>query len=404
MDISQRIKGFQASPIRRLSPLAIDAKKRGIKVYHLNIGQPDIKTPQEAIDAIHSYPKDIIAYGESDGDIRLREGIVKYYQSFGVDIDVDNILITTGGSEALLFSFMTLCDPGDEIIVPEPYYTNVHSFARMANVNIVPITSVLEKNFALPPLSEIEDKITRRTRAILLCSPNNPTGHIYTPKEFETILKMCEKHDIFLVVDEVYREFCYDDQVFTSILKYEEYADRVICVDSFSKRYSMCGARVGALISRNLNVIHETLKLSQARLCTPTIEQYAALAALSAPQEYVDNVRKEYKARRDFIVQELKKIPGIKCYPPNGAFYLVVELPVENAENFAIFMLKDFNLNGETVMLAPAEGFYETKDLGLNQVRVAYVLNTEDLGKACNCLKEGLKEYKRRFPTLIRNW
>lgn len=395
MQISERIKGFQASPIRRLSPYAIAAKKRGIKVYHLNIGQPDIKTPQEAIDAVHNFPFDIIAYGESDGDYALRQAFAKYYKTFGVNIDAEDILITTGGSESLLFSFMTLCDPGDEIIVPEPYYTNVHSFARMANVNIVPITSLLENNFALPPLEEIEEKITKRTKAIVLCSPNNPTGHIYTPKEFEIILKMCERHDIFLVVDEVYREFCYDNGVFTSVLMNDKYLDRIICVDSFSKRFSMCGARVGALISKNKNVIKETLKLSQARLCPPAIEQYAALAAFNAPSSYIDAVRKEYEERRDFIVQRLAKIPGVKCVKPNGSFYLIAELPVQNAEDFAIFMLKDFNLNGETVMLAPAEGFYETKDLGMRQVRMAFVINKEDIARACDCLQAGLEAYNK---------
>ena len=396
MEISKRIKGFQASPIRRLAPLANEAKKKGIKVYHLNIGQPDIKTPKEAIDAIHNYPEDIIAYGESDGDLRLRQGVVKYYKSFGVDITEDDVLITSGGSEALLFSFMTLCDPGDEIIVPEPYYTNVHSFARMANVNIVPVTSLLEDDFALPPLEEIEERITKKTMAILLCSPNNPTGHVYSPSEFKTILDMCVRHDIFLVVDEVYREFCYDGEEFTSILKFTDYSDRIICVDSFSKRFSMCGARVGALICRNPQIIRETLKLSQARLCPPSVEQYAALVALSAPKSYIEGVQKEYQGRRDCLVECLRKIPGVKCSVPRGAFYLVAELPVENAEDFAMFMLKDFNLNGETVMLAPAEGFYESKDLGMRQVRIAYVLCRESLKKACDCLKAGLEAYNRR--------
>ncbi len=397
MDISNRIKGFQASPIRRLSPFAKEAGKRGIRVYHLNIGQPDIKTPKEALEAVHNFSSDIIAYGESDGDFALRETVAKYYGTFGADIAPEDVLITTGGSEALLFSFMTLCDPGDEVIVPEPYYTNVHSFARMANVTIVPITSILEKGFSLPPLYEIEEKITSKTKAILLCSPNNPTGHIYTPKELETILKMCKKRDIFLVVDEVYREFCYDGKSFTSVLTYKEYSDRVICVDSLSKRFSMCGARVGALVSRNKSVIRETLKLSQARLCPPSIEQKAAIAAFSAPKEYLDGVKAEYESRRNFIVEALRKIPGVKCSNPNGAFYLIAELPVENAEDFAIFMLRDFDLNGETVMLAPAEGFYESKDLGRHQVRIAYILNKDDLKKACDCLEAGLEQYRKKF-------
>ena len=397
MEISNRIRGFQASPIRRLSPYARAAKQKGIKVYHLNIGQPDIKSPREAIEAIRNYPNDILAYGESDGDLALRQSIVKYYHdSVGVDITVDDVLITTGGSEAILFSLMTLCDPGDEIIVPEPYYTNVHSFARMANVSIVSVTSTLEDNFALPPLSMIEEKITSKTRAILLNSPNNPTGHIYSPKELETIIRICEDHDIFLIMDEVYREFCYDNQSFTSVLKFTESSQRIICIDSVSKRFSMCGARVGALICRNRNVIRETLKLSPARLCSPTVEQYASLAAFGAPSEYIENVKAEYEKRRNFIVKALRSIPGVKCSRPNGAFYLIAQLPVEDAEDFAIFMLRDFNYNGETVMLAPAEGFYESKDMGRDQVRIAYVLNTEDLGKACICLKEGLKAYNKR--------
>ncbi len=396
MDISYRIRGFQASPIRRLSPYAIEAKKRGIKVYHLNIGQPDIKTPVEAINAIRNYPRDIIAYGESDGDIELREALARYYGTFGADIKARDVLITNGGSEALLFTFMTLCDPGDEVIVPEPYYTNVHSFARMANVNIVSVTSLLERNFALPPLKEIEEKITSKTRAILLCSPNNPTGHIYSPQELEVILKMCRKKDIFLVVDEVYREFCYDGKKFTSVMTYKEYADRVICVDSFSKRFSMCGARVGALVSKNQDVIRETLKLSQARLCPPAVEQAAALAAFSAPPEYISGVISEYEQRRNTLVKALRDIPGVRCSSPNGAFYLVAKLPVEDAEDFALFMLREFDLNGETVMLAPAEGFYESKDLGRDQVRIAYVLKSEDLEKACVCLKAGLEVYREK--------
>ena len=397
MEISNRIRGFQASPIRRLSPYARAAKQKGIKVYHLNIGQPDIKSPKEAIEAIHNYPNDILAYGESDGDLALRQSIVKYYHdSVGVDITVDDVLITTGGSEAILFSLMTLCDPGDEIIVPEPYYTNVHSFARMANVSIVSVTSTLEDNFALPPLSMIEEKITSKTRAILLNSPNNPTGHIYSQKELETIIRICEDHDIFLIMDEVYREFCYDNQSFTSVLKFTDCSQRIICIDSVSKRFSMCGARVGALICRNRNVIRETLKLSQARLCSPTVEQYASLAAFGAPASYIENVKAEYEKRRNFIVKARRSIPGVKCSRPNGAFYLIAQLPVEDAEDFAIFMLRDFNYNGETVMMAPAEGFYESKDMGRDQVRIAYVLNTDDLEKACMCLKEGLKAYSKR--------
>lgn len=393
MNMSERISGFQASPIRRLVPYANEAKQRGIKIYHLNIGQPDIKTPPQVIEAIRNFDKEIIAYGQSEGELALRKGLLEYYQSFGIHISLGDVMITTGGSEAIQFALMTLCDPDDEVIIPEPFYTNVASFARSAMVRLVPVTSTMDKGFSLPPIEDFEKRINAKTRAILLCSPNNPTGYIFSPEEFEAILALAERHDIFLIVDEVYREFCYDHHSFTSVLRYPQYSDRVIVIDSFSKRYSMCGSRIGALISRNHGVLEGAMKLAQARLCPPDIEQVAAIAALKTPRSYLDEVRNEYQKRRDFIVQALRSIDNVRCTVPNGAFYLVAKLPVDNAEKFATFLLRDFHLNGETVMVAPAEGFYVTKDLGKDEVRIAYVLNVEDLARAIACLKAALDVY-----------
>jgi aspartate aminotransferase len=394
MQMSNRISAFQCSPIRRLSPYARDAVKRGVKVYHLNIGQPDIKTPPQVIEAVRNYDETIIAYGNSEGRQELREALPAYYAKYGLSVQADDILITTGGSEALQFAFMTLCDPYDEVIIPEPYYTNVSSFAHSAMVTLVPVTSKMEDGFALPDISEFEKRITRKTGAILVCSPNNPTGHVYTEEELLQLLTLCEKHDIFLIVDEVYREFCYDGKQFSSVLAFEQFSDRIICVDSFSKRYSMCGSRIGALISKNKDVLANALKLAQARLCPPDIEQVAAHAALKTDDKYLVDVQAEYEKRRNFIVEGLKKIEGVKCSTPKGAFYLVAELPVDDAENFATFMLRDFNLNGETVMVAPCEDFYVTKGIGHKQVRIAYVLNTHDLERAVACIDAGLKAYR----------
>jgi aspartate aminotransferase len=396
MQMSHRISGFQASPIRRLSPLARAAEKKGIKIHYLNIGQPDIETPKGALDAIHNYDKPFIPYGPSEGLLELREGLVDYYKTLGVDnIDTDDVMVTTGGSEAIQFSFMALCDPFDEVIIPEPYYTNVTSFARAAMVNLVPVTSRIEDNFALPPIEDFRAKITRKTGAILLCSPNNPTGYIYTRDEMLQLLELVKENDIFLIVDEVYREFCYEGE-FTSILTFEEYADRVVCVDSFSKRYSMCGARIGALVSKNHEFLDSVLKLSQARLCPPDIEQTAAIAALKTDHTYIEAVKKEYMARRDFLCNSLSKIDGIVSCVPKGAFYLVAELPVDNAEDFAKFMLSEFSYEGESVMIAPAEDFYVTNGIGKRQARIAYVLNTKELERAIICLGEGLKAYNSK--------
>ena len=304
-------------------------------------------------------------------------------------------MITTGGSEAIQFIFMTLCDPYDEFIIPEPYYTNVATFANIAMVTLRPVTSSPDDNFALPSIEEFEKRINKKTMGILLCSPNNPTGHVYTRGELKALLELCKKHDIFLVVDEVYREFCYDGKTFTSILSFPEYSDRIICIDSFSKRFSMCGARVGAIVTHNREVLDSALKLAQARLCPPAVEQVAATAALTAPDEYVENVRAEYEHRRNVLISSMQKIPGVRCSLPKGAFYFVADLPVDDAEKFDIFMLRDFSYQGCTVMFAPADGFYVTPGLGHTEARFAYVLNEKELLMAAKCLEEGLKVYRR---------
>ncbi len=396
MQMSNRITSFQCSPIRRLVPYAREAKSKGIHVIHLNIGQPDILTPDEALQSIRNYDEKIIEYGLSEGEVELRKGLLSYYRQFGIEgLDEDNILITTGGSEALQFAFMTLCDPYDEFIIPEPYYTNVATFANIAMVTLVPVTSRMDDGFKLPEISEFESRINKKTMGILLCSPNNPTGHVYTEVELRELLELCRRHDIFLVVDEVYREFCYDGKSFTSILSFPEYADRVICIDSFSKRFSMCGARVGAIVTRNKEVLESALKLAQARLCPPMVEQRAATAALTAPAEYVERVRECYEKRRNTLIRAMQRIPGVRCSMPKGAFYFVADLPVDDAERFALFMLRDFNLEGNTVMFAPAEDFYVSKGLGRTQARFAYVINEEELEMAARCLEAGLKAYRK---------
>ena len=397
MDLSNRISSFQASPIRRLVPYANQAKKKGVHVYHLNIGQPDIKTPSQVIDAIRGYNHEIIAYGQSEGDEDLREALPHYYSKYNIDVAPDDIMITTGGSEAIQFAFMTLCDPGDEVIVPEPYYTNVGSFAKGAGVVLQSVTSRFNEGFSLPDISEFEKKIHAKTRAIMLCSPNNPTGYIYSKDELLQLLDLVKRKDLFLIVDEVYREFCYDGHHFISALTFNEYADRVIVVDSFSKRYSMCGARIGALVTKNKDVINGAIKLAQARLCPPDIEQTAALAALKTPDSYIHEVQAEYQKRRDFLVSELHKIPGVDCSIPKGAFYLIAKLPVEDAEDFCLYLLKDFSFKNQTLMLAPANGFYVDDSLGKDEVRIAYVLNIEDLKNAMECLAVALIEYKAKF-------
>ena len=395
MQMSNRISSFQASRIRRLVPYSRDAENKGIHVIHLNIGQPDIKTPKEALDAIRSYDKDIIEYGISEGELFLRRGLADYYKKYGLKIAPEDIMITTGGSEAIQFVFMTLCDPYDEFIIPEPYYTNVATFANIAMVTLRPVTSSSDDNFALPSIDEFEKRINKKPMGIMLCSPNNPTGHVYTNEELRGLLELCRKHDIFLVVDEVYREFCYDGKSFTSVLSFSEYQDRVICIDSFSKRFSMCGSRIGAIVTRNRDVLDSAMKLAQARLCPPAVEEVAAAAALTAPDDYVEEVRAEYERRRNVMISRMQRIPGVRCNLPKGSFYFVVDLPVDDAEKFAIFMLRDFSYKGCTAMFAPAEGFYVTPGLGKQQARIAYVLNEDELLMAAECIERGLAAYRR---------
>ncbi len=396
MKMSDRISSFQCSPIRRLVPYAREARSKGIHVIHLNIGQPDILTPDEALSAIRNFEGKIIEYGLSEGEAELRKGLLSYYRNFGIEeLSEDDILITTGGSEALQFAFMTLCDPGDEFIIPEPYYTNVGTFANIAMVTLIPVTSRMDDGFQLPDISEFEKKINKKTKGILLCSPNNPTGHVYTESELRQILELCRKHDIFLVVDEVYREFCYDGKSFTSVLSFPSYSERVICIDSFSKRFSMCGSRVGAIVTKNRQVIENALKLAQARLCPPMVGQKAAAAALNAPPSYVESVRESYEKRRNTLIKAMQEIPGVKCSMPKGAFYFVADLPVDDAEKFALFMLRDFSYKGNTVMFAPAEDFYVTRGLGRTEARFAYVINENELKMAAKCIEEGLKEYRK---------
>ena len=376
--------------------MARSAKERGVHVIHLNIGQPDIKTPKEALDAIHNYSDDIIAYGLSEGEVGLRKALLEYYKKMGIDdLTLNDIMITTGGSEALQFTFLTLCDPYDEFIIPEPYYTNVATFANVAMVRLCPVTSSSSNGFILPSIDAFEDKINKKTMGVLLCSPNNPTGHVYTREELTALLEMCRRHDIFLVVDEVYREFCYDGKSFTSVLSFPEYADRVICIDSFSKRFSMCGSRIGAIVTKNKEFMENCLKMAQARLCSPAVEQVAAEAALTAPQSYIDQTVEEYERRRNVLVSAMQKIEGVRVNMPKGAFYFVADLPVDDAEKFAIWMLNEFTYKGATVMFAPAEGFYWTEGLGKCQARFAYVLNEDELKLAAECLKVVLKTYRK---------
>ena len=392
--LSNKGISMPASPIRKLVPYAESAKKRGIKVYHLNIGQPDIATPDVAIDAIKRYDSRVIEYGHSAGNESYRKGLVKYYQSIGINIDVENVLVTTAGSEALITGMMCCLNAGDEIIIPEPFYTNYNSFALQAGAVIKPVTTDISTGFALPSVTEFEKLITPRTKAILICNPNNPTGYLYSRNELEQIRQIVLKYNLFLFSDEVYREFCYDGCEHFSCMQLEGLENNVILIDSTSKRYSMCGIRVGALITRNLEVAQAALRFGQARLCPPALGQIAAEAALQTPPEYFAKVYNEYIERRNFMVDALNRIDGVVCPRPKGAFYTIVELPVRDAGKFAQWLLEEFEYEGQTVMVAPAEGFYSTPGLGKNQVRIAYVLKRSDLENAAICLEKALEKYR----------
>lgn len=391
--ISKKGEMMPASPIRRLVPFAEQAKQKGIKVYHLNIGQPDIKTPEVALKAVKENNLQVIEYSHSAGNLSYRKKLVKYYQSVGIDISYDDILITNGGSEAVLFAFMTCLNPGDEIIVPEPYYANYNGFAIQAGVVVKPIVSSIENNFALPPIEEFEKIITPKTKAILICNPNNPTGYLYSKEEIEALAKLVKKYDLYLFADEVYREFCYDGLKHFSIMNVEGLEDNAVLIDSVSKRYSMCGVRIGALISKNKNVIQTALKFAQARLCPPSYGQIAAEAAIDAPKSYFDEVYNEYIERRNLMVNMLNQMPGVYSPMPKGAFYTVASFPIDDSDRFCEWLLTSFDYKKQTVMMAPASGFYSNPSLGRNECRLAYVLNKEDIKNAMETLAEALKVY-----------
>jgi len=398
MQISHRGQTIQASPIRKFKPLADKAAERGIHVYFLNIGQPDIATPLPVMDAMRNYKEEVLAYGPAQGFLELRQAVAEYFGPYGIKLTADNVLTTVGGSEAIHFTFSVVSDPGGEIIVPEPFYTNYNGFASFADVKLVPLTLKAEDGFRLPSAKDIESKITGKTRAILLCSPNNPTGTVYSREELKRVVDIAKKRDLFLIGDEVYKEFIYDGLKHTSLLEFPEVEDRVIVCDSISKRFSCCGARIGAVITRNCDVFNSVLRFAQARLCPPSVEQAGALAAYRMGIGYFEPVRREYERRRDVLYEGLKKIPGVVLQKPQGAFYMLVKLPIKDAEHFVTWMLNDFELDKQTVMVAPGSGFYTTPNSGLNEVRMAYVLKEEDLKKAIRVFQAGLERYKTLFP------
>jgi len=394
--ISNKGNLMPESPIRKLVPFAEKAKKKGKKVYHLNIGQPDINTPDIALNAIHNFSDKVIEYSHSAGFESYRKGLANYYQNIGIDISHNNLMVTTGGSEALLFALNSCLDFGDEIIVPEPFYANYNGFSTSAGITVKPISTSIDNGFALPAIEEFERLITPKTKAILICNPGNPTGYLYSKKELEILKDIVIKHDLFLISDEVYREFTYDGSKHYSVLNIEGLDQNTIVIDSTSKRYSMCGIRVGCIVSKNKELMATAMKFAQARLSPPTFGQIAGEAALQTPQSYFNEVSAEYVSRRDVLIEGLNKIEGVVCPKPKGAFYAIAQLPVDDSDKFAQWLLEDFELDGETIMVAPAAGFYSTPNTGTNQVRIAYVLNKESLQKAIHCLDEALKVYPGR--------
>lgn len=392
--ISNKGQQMPESPIRKLVPFAETAKKKGNKVYHLNIGQPDIKTPEVALNAVKNANIEVLEYSHSAGFESYRTKLAAYYQKQGLPVNTEDIIITTGGSEALMFAMGSTMDQGDEIIIPEPFYANYNGFSTASGITVVPVISGIETGFALPPIAEFEKLITSKTKAILICNPGNPTGYLYSKEEIEQLAALVKKHDLFLIADEVYREFAYDGYKHFSVLNEESIAENAIMIDSVSKRFSMCGARIGCVVSKNKEFMQAAMKFAQARLSPPTYAQIASEAALDTPQSYFDDVITEYKDRRDTLVNALNAIDGVEVANPKGAFYCIAKLPVENAEDFAKWILEDFDLNGETVMVAPAAGFYSTPGVGLNEVRLAYVLKKEDLIKSAEILKAALVAYK----------
>jgi aspartate aminotransferase len=395
LQISERGQLMPASPIRKLVPYAEAAKKKGIQVYHLNIGQPDIETPKMVLDAVRNSDFKVLEYSHSAGNESYRKKLVKYYESVGIKVDHNQIIITTGGSEAILFGFMTCMDAGDEVIIPEPFYANYNGFAVAADVKVVPVTSKIETGFALPPIEEIEKKITSKTKAIVICNPNNPTGYLYSEKEMQQLKEIILKHNLYLFSDEAYREFCYEGKQI-SAMHLTGVDDNVIIMDTISKRYSACGGRIGAFVTKNKMVLDAAMKFAQARLSPPSFAQIAGEAAIDLPADYFDTTKAEYKSRRDLIVKRLNAMEGVFCPNPGGAFYAMAKLPIDDADNFCQWLLESFEHNKQTVMLAPATGFYGTPGLGKQEVRLAYVLNTTAINKAMDCLEVALKQYPGR--------
>jgi aspartate aminotransferase len=395
--LSNRGINMPPSPIRKLVPYADQAKEKGRHVYHLNIGQPDIATPPTYWNAIRHHGRKVLEYGPSAGFTSYRKKLVEYYARFNIHVKADEIMVTTGGSEAIIFTLMAITDPGDEVIVPEPFYTNYNGFAIEAAANIITITSRIEDDFQLPPIDSIRSKITPKTKAILICNPNNPTGYVYSEKELMALREIALEHNLYLLADEVYREFCYDGLAHTSVMHLNGIDDRAVLLDSVSKRYSACGARIGCLVSKNSDIIQAALKFGMARLCPPTLGQLGAEAGIDTAPAYFKKVLKEYTRRRDVMVDALRRMPGVIAPKPKGAFYLVTRLPVDDADNFAKWLLTDFHVDNETVLVAPANGFYSTPGLGKDEVRIAYVLNIEDIKKAMHILAEALKVYPGRI-------
>ncbi|MSP84654.1 MAG: pyridoxal phosphate-dependent aminotransferase [Flavobacteriaceae bacterium] len=394
--VSNKGKKMPESPIRKLVPYADIAKKKGNKVYHLNIGQPDIKTPEVAMNSIKNLDIKVLEYSHSAGFESYRTKLSEYYKRTGLPIDVADIIITTGGSEALLFAMGSTMDYGDEIIIPEPFYANYNGFSTASGVKVVPVISTIEAGFALPPIADFEKLITPRTKAILICNPGNPTGYLYSKEEIMQLAELVKKHDLFLIADEVYREFTYDGDVHYSVMNIPGLEENAIMIDSVSKRYSMCGARIGCIVSKNKELMATAMKFAQARLSPPTFAQIASEAALDTPQSYFDEVITEYRDRRDTLVEELNKIEGVKVSKPKGAFYCIAQLPIDNADTFAQWMLESYDLNKETVMVAPAAGFYSTPGVGLNEVRIAYVLKKSDLIRSVEILKDAISVYNSK--------
>lgn len=395
MKLSNRVQKMQFSPIRKLAPYADAAKKNGMKVYHLNIGQPDIETPDTFFQGMNNFKESVLKYTNSQGMEELINSFIKYYKQWNIEFEKDEIMITNGGSEAIMFALMAICDVGDEVVIPEPFYTNYNGFSDVAGVNVSSFTTKAEDGFHLPSKEEILSKITNKTRAILISNPGNPTGVVYTEEEIRTLADIVKEKDLYLIADEVYREFVYDNLKYTSALYMKDVLDRIILIDSVSKRYSACGARIGLVASKNKDLMKQILKFGQTRLCVPTIEQLAATNLINTPKEYFKKVKEEYEGRRNILFEKLSSIPGVVCKKPTGAFYVVAKLPVKNAENFAKWLLTDFSYENKTVMVAPAQGFYANEGLGVDEIRISYCLNKDSLKDAMNLLKIAIEEYKK---------